>query len=100
MNDKTTGPEGLVGAHLIISGLVQGVGYRWVVMRKAEEYNLKGYVKNLYNGDVEVEVEGYRPMIIDFVKELRVGVMSAHVTDVKIEWSEYKNKYKSFDIKF
>jgi len=100
MNDKTTGPERLVGAHLVISGLVQGVGYRWFVMRKAEEYNLKGYVRNLYNGDVEVEVEGYRPMIIDFIKELRIGPRAVHVTDIKIEWREYENQYKNFEIKF
>jgi len=100
MNDKTTGSKGLVSAHLIISGLVQGVGYRWVVMRKAEEYNLKGYVRNLYNGDVEVEVEGYRPMILDFIKELRIGSRSAQVTDIKIEWGEFENRYKNFDIKF
>ena len=100
MNDKTTSSEGLVCAHVVISGLVQGVGYRWHVMRKAEEYNLKGYVRNLYNGDVEVEVEGYQPMILDFIKELRIGARSAHVTDMKIEWGEYENKYKNFDIKF
>jgi acylphosphatase len=100
MNDKTTGPERLVGVHLVISGLVQGVGYRWFVMRKAEEYNLKGYVRNLYNGDVEVEVEGYRPMIIDFIKELRIGPRAVHVTDIKIEWREYENQYKNFEIKF
>ena len=100
MNEKSTGSEGLVSAHLIISGLVQGVGYRWFVMRKAEEYNMKGYVRNLYNGDVEVEVEGYRPLIVDFIKELRIGPRAVHVTDIKIEWGEYENRYKNFDIKF
>jgi acylphosphatase len=100
MNDKSTGSEGRVSAHLIISGLVQGVGYRWFVMRKAEEYDLKGYVRNLYNDDVEVKVEGYRPMILDFIKALEIGPRSAHVTDMKIEWGRYENKYKNFDIKF
>jgi len=100
MNDKSTGSEGLVSAQLLISGLVQGVGYRWFVMRKAEEYNLKGYVRNLYNGDVEVEVEGYKPMILDFAKELKIASRSAHVTDIKIRWGEYENRYKNFDIRF
>ena len=100
MNDKSTGSEGLVSAQLLISGLVQGVGYRWFVMRKAEEYNLKGYVRNLYNGDVEVEAEGYKPMILDFAKELKIASRSAHVTDIKIRWGEYENRYKNFDIRF
>jgi acylphosphatase len=90
----------LVSAHLLISGLVQGVGYRWFVMRKANEYDLKGYVRNLYTDDVEVEVEGERSLIINFVKELEVGPRSAHITDIKIQWAEYKGEYKNFDIKF
>jgi acylphosphatase len=90
----------LVCAHLLISGLVQGVGYRWFVMRKANEYNLKGYVRNLYTDEVEVEVEGNRGVIQEFIKELRIGSRSAHVTDIKIQWGNYQGKYKNFDIKF
>jgi acylphosphatase len=90
----------LVSAHLLISGLVQGVGYRWFVMRKANEYNLKGYVRNLYTDDVEVEVEGNKGGIQEFIKELRIGARSAHVTDIKIQWGNYQGKYKNFDIKF
>ncbi len=47
-----------------------------------------------------MEVEGYKSMIIDFIKELRIGSRSAHVTDMKIEWGQYENRYKNFDIKF
>jgi acylphosphatase len=100
MNEKPTRSEGLASAHLVISGYVQGVGYRWFVTRKAQEYHLKGYVKNLYNDDVEVEVEGYKPMIIDFIRDLKIGPRSAHVVDVKIEWGEYEQKYKHFDVRF
>jgi acylphosphatase len=90
----------LVSAHLLISGLVQGVGYRWFVMRKANEYNLKGYARNLYTDDVEVEVEGDKRLISEFIKELRIGPRSAHITDIKIQWGDYQGKYKNFDIKF
>ena len=90
----------MASAHMVISGLVQGVGYRWFVSRKAQEYNLTGYVKNLYSGDVEVEVEGHKPMILDFVRDLRVGPRSGHVTDMKIDWGEYEGRYGSFDVKF
>ncbi len=100
MNEKSKGSEGMASAHMVISGLVQGVGYRWFVMRKAQEYNLTGYVSNLYNGDVEVEVEGHRPMILDFARELEVGPRSGHVTDMKIDWGQYRGEYKNFDVKF
>jgi len=69
-------------------------------MRKANEYNLKGYVRNLYTDDVEVEIEGQRALIMDFVRQIKTGPRSAHVTDIKIEWGEYENKYKGFEIRF
>ncbi len=100
MSNKFIGSEGRVGAHLLVSGMVQGVGYRWFVMRQAKEYKLNGYVRNMYDGDVEVEVEGNRGMIIDFVEDLKIGLHSAHVTDIKIEWSACENKFKGFEIRF
>jgi acylphosphatase len=94
MDDK------LVSAHLLISGMVQGVGYRWFVLRKAKEYDLKGYVKNLWDGDVEVEVEGRQSLIIDFAKELKIGSMSANVTDIKMDWGAFESKFKGFEIRY
>jgi acylphosphatase len=91
---------GMISAHLLISGMVQGVGYRWFVMRKALEYDLKGYVRNLYTDDVEVEVEGNKGLIQEFVRELRIGSRSAQVTDMKIQWKDYQGRYKNFDIRF
>ena len=90
----------LVSAHLLISGTVQGVGFRWFVLRKANEYNLKGYVRNLYTDEVEVEVEGNKGLIQEFVKELRIGPRSAQVTDMKIQWKDYQGKYENFDVRF
>ena len=87
-------------AHLLITGMVQGVGYRWFVMRRAKEYNLVGYVRNLPDGDVEVEVEGDRGLVIDFAEELKIGPHSGHVTDVKINWGEFENKFKGFELRF
>lgn len=69
-------------------------------MRRAKEFNLQGYVRNLYTEDVEAEVEGDRGMIMDFIEELKIGSHSAHVTDIKIEWGEYENKFRSFEIRF
>lgn len=90
----------LVSAYLLITGMVQGVGYRWFVMRRAKESNLAGYVRNLPDGDVEVEVEGDRGLIIDFAEELKIGPQSGHVTDIKINWGEFENKFKGFEIRF
>ena len=88
------------GAHIIVKGLVQGVGFRWFVEWEAKQLRLNGYVKNLYNGDVEVEVEGERELIEELVKLLKVGNRSSHVTGVQVSWQEYEDKYKNFRIAF
>lgn len=69
-----------------MEGLVQGVGYRWYAARRAEALGLKGFVKNLYDGTVEVEAEGDRSMLEELIQQLKVGPRSARVTNLKIEW--------------
>jgi acylphosphatase len=87
-------------AHVVVTGLVQGVGYRYFVYRKAKDYNLKGYVKNLYSDDVEVMLEGKKGVILDLIQELKTGPISAHVTGIKVEWEEGQSEYEDFQIKF
>ena len=77
-----------VRAHIIVEGLVQGVGFRWFVMQRAEALGIKGWAKNHYNGSVEIEAEADRSMLEEFIKEVKVGPRSAHVTNLRIEWNE------------
>ncbi len=44
--------------HFLVKGRVQGVGFRWFVHREASELNLRGWVRNTEDGDVEVVVTG------------------------------------------
>ncbi len=48
----------MIAAHVLVSGIVQGVGYRWWTRRTAAELGLRGWVRNLYDGRVEIWVEG------------------------------------------
>lgn len=73
--------------HIIVEGLVQGVGYRWFVARRAEALGIKGFARNLYDGTVEVRAAGDRSLIEEFIGELKVGPRAAHVTNMKIEWN-------------
>jgi acylphosphatase len=84
------------GAHLLISGVVQGVGYRFFAIRKADAYGLKGFAKNLIDGSVEVVAEGDRGLIEEFIKDLRRGPISAHVSDIRIEWTTPTYKFQGF----
>ncbi len=88
-----------VHATIIVQGLVQGVGYRWFANRHAVALGLKGYVKNNYDDTVQVEVEGNRSLVEEFISQLKIGPRSAQVKDVRIEWSDPKNLFLGFSIK-
>jgi acylphosphatase len=84
---------------IIVKGYVQGVGFRWFIARAADEMGLNGYVRNLFNGDVEIFAEGRKEFLEDLVKRARLGPSHSHVDSIKIEWLEFKNKYNNFEIR-
>ena len=88
-----------VTAHMIVEGLVQGVGFRWFVTHHAQALGLKGYVHNLYNGNVEIEAVGERGLIEELINQVKVGPRSAHVTNLKLEWREDAEPYTYFDMR-
>ncbi len=90
----------MVRAHILISGLVQGVCFRWFAQKEANSLGLTGYVKNLFDGRVEVVVEGERNLIEEYLSQLRIGPISADVRGINIDWKEYKGDFDGFDIRF
>ena len=56
--------------HVYFYGRVQGVGFRWRAVQKAKEMNMTGWVRNMYNGTVEMEVQGTSVMIERLFQEL------------------------------
>ncbi len=86
-------------AKITVSGVVQGVGYRWYADRSARKYDLKGFVENRANGSVYLEVEGERGLIEELIQDLKVGPRSASVTDVHVEWNKPHNLFINFKIK-
>jgi len=86
--------------HAIVKGLVQGVGYRFFVIRRAELLGLTGWVKNLPDGTVEVVAEGDRELLEELIKELWKGPSAAQVTDVVVNWERYTGEFKNFDVRW
>ena len=86
-------------AHIIVTGLVQGVGFRYFIYRKAVELGLRGFVKNLFDGSVEIVVEGEKDKIQILIEYAKIGPRSAYVKDVKVIWEDDKNEFKDFQIK-
>ncbi len=85
---------------ILTRGVVQGVGFRFFVDRQAREYGLYGWVRNLPNGEVEMEVEGEEGMIGDFIKVIKVGPRMANITGIVVRRNEGLKDYKDFRIKF
>jgi acylphosphatase len=82
----------------MISGVVQGVGFRYYVYRTACQLGLVGWARNLPDGRVQVVAEGDRGTLEIFIKELKVGPRFASITDIALRWGEPEGKYTSFGI--
>jgi acylphosphatase len=85
-------------SHIIVRGIVQGVGFRYFVFKQASHLGLHGTVWNRSDGNVEIDIEGDRSLIEEFIEAIRVGPRSSHVTDVMIEWKTPEYKYNNFEI--
>ncbi len=83
----------------VISGRVQGVGFRWFVLRAAQRLGVTGWARNLWDGRVEVMGQGTLPMLHDFQKGLHEGPRLSRVEKVeKIEVTSEVSTFKSFEI--
>ena len=84
--------------HLVISGRVQGVGFRYWLQSLANKKNIFGWVKNTISGNVEALIAGDEKEVEDLIKLCKKGPLSSKVDNVKV--NEYKKDYftKSFDI--
>ena len=88
----------LVAAEIIVSGMVQGVGYRFFTQRVAEELNLSGWVRNLPDGRVQAEVEGPRSRVEELLARLRAGPRLSSVTDVAVTWKTAGGAARDFRV--
>ncbi len=78
--------ENIVRAHVLVEGMVQGVGYRAFVHKHAIDEGLLGWVQNLLDGRVELEVQGSREKIELFLATLKKGPSIARVDHLHVEW--------------
>lgn len=83
-------------AEITISGMVQGVGFRWFTLKRAKELDLTGFVKNLHDGNVFVRAEGEHDRIEVLIEQLRNGPTFSRVKNVTINWSESKTQHETF----
>jgi acylphosphatase len=85
--------------HASIGGHVQGVGFRAFVQEKAIELGLVGWVRNRWDGTVEVVAEGERSPLEQFLGWLRKGPRSSYVSDLHFEWQAAIDEYRDFRVR-
>ena len=88
--------------HAHIFGRVQGVGFRYFTLNTANSLGgITGYVRNEYDGTVEVYAEGKKEILKIFLTHLRTGPSYGHVEDISVEWDSIKTrKFKTFKITY
>jgi acylphosphatase len=89
----------VIRLHAIVKGRVQGVGFRAFTQRYAVLYNLTGWVRNRWNGTVEVVAEGLRPDVSKFITAIQRGPRVGTTREVKYDWHEAKGEFSSFRVK-
>jgi acylphosphatase len=87
-------------SEILVEGWVQGVGYRAFAQRRAQDRGLTGYAVNLDDGRVKIRVEGDRPTIDDFVRDLELGPPLARVSRVSVTPLPYTGQYRDFSVRF
>jgi acylphosphatase len=80
-----------------IFGLVQGVGFRNFVQRKAESFFLKGFVRNLSDGSVEIVAEGKENDLEEFLQAISKGPMFANVSTIETKQSAASGLFIGFE---
>ena len=89
----------LARLRMIVHGRVQGVFFRQATADEARALGLRGWVRNLVNGDVEVMAEGPRRELKILAAWANQGPRMARVTGVDEEWSDYRGDLGAFAIR-
>ena len=89
----------MVQAHIIFSGTVQGVGFRFTVQRYALSFGLKGWVKNLASGSVEILVEGPKETIEALCQNIEDD-FEGYIQDREIQFTPAEDKFNNFQITY
>ena len=83
--------------HVIVSGEVQGVGFRMFVLQAASALGATGWVRNTLLGDVEVIAEGRRDTLDKLVQILGQGPRTAQVSHLDVQWLPATGEFRHFE---
>ncbi len=85
-------------ARIVITGLVQGVGFRWRFRQKAMLLGLSGWIKNRLDGSVEAVIQGSMVSVDEMIRWARIGPAGAKIRGVMLETCDYDITISDFSI--
>jgi acylphosphatase len=83
---------------IVVTGLVQGVYYRYHTKKEADKQGLSGVVRNLPTGQVEIIAEGDEAALHELVEWSRRGPRGADVERLEIDWQEPSREFTGFSV--
>jgi acylphosphatase len=85
--------------HCLVSGLVQGVNFRSWTKAQADNLGIRGWVRNLDDGRVEVLAQGDEEDLNSFRGILGQGSTMSRVEQVECKWTDYEKSYDKFELR-
>lgn len=85
-------------AQYTVKGIVQGVGFRYFTINEAKRLGIRGYVKNLFNGNVEVYAVGSQEQLDKLEKKLKQGPQYAKVDYIDKEERQVNKNFADFHV--
>ncbi len=87
-------------AHVIISGTVQGVGFRQFIKHFADRLRIRGWVRNTREGTVEAAFSGEKEQIEKLIEICKKGPMLSRVENIAVDWKETTENFSNFEITY
>ncbi|KUO41730.1 MAG: acylphosphatase [Hadesarchaea archaeon DG-33] len=87
-------------AHMLVSGMVQGVSFRYYTQDLAQRLGVHGWVRNTRDGQVEAMFEGEKEVVERMLEFCRRGPSGASVTNFKVKWENYRGEFSGFEVRY
>ena len=92
--------DGNVRLKAIVHGRVQGVSFRYYTCQQARQSGVTGYVRNRWDGTVEVVAEGEREKVARLLNWLHKGPRMAYVEKVDARWLPFSGEFRDFEVRY
>lgn len=86
-------------SHVIYTGRVQGVGFRYTIRQLAHGFDVVGYVRNLDDGRVEIVIEGEEGELNRFIQHVSDSDLAPYIRNKTVEWQPPTGEFRSFSIR-